>query len=297
MDDNPRSETPVYEAAGGDAPHASAPNPPPSGAAYMRGERHPVAGSIPRSTSRYLNSPLFVHAFAQRSLRRYGDDVNTTYDTPDMTRGIADVVDLEEAQGAIDLEKARNPAFRSWLERRHISHYSAQALAHHPAGTLGHAIRSFMTSSGLNINFLNEGAPPKTDVEYIRRRAGGAHDIQHIVTGFGPDPAGEQALGMMNVTCNAQGFNPVLARFISMPITFISSAGFTRACLNYPAGLPTILDAMELGIRAGKAIRTPLVLVDWEPYLDWRLDDIAADLGFERGPGKAWEATNETCLG
>jgi ubiquinone biosynthesis protein COQ4 len=273
------------------------PAPQPSGDAYMRGERHPVGGSIPHSTSKYLNSPLFVHAFTQRALRRYGHDVATTYDVPDMQRGIVDVVDLEEAERAITLEKRINPAFKAWVDRRHATHYDAADLRRYAPGTLGHAIHGFMVDSGLNINFMNEGPPPQTDLEYIRKRAGGSHDIQHIVTGFGPDPAGEQALAMMNVTGNARAFNPALARFISMPILFVSAATYARTCFNYPEGLPTILDATELGIRAGNAIRTPLILVDWEAYLDWSLDDIAADLGFERGPGAAWEITNETCLG
>ena len=88
---------------------------------YMRGDSQPIAGSVPLSTSRYLNSPLFVHAFAQRSLRRYGHDVPTTYDVPDMLRGIADVTDRAEVQQAIDGEKVANPAFRDWIEARRVS--------------------------------------------------------------------------------------------------------------------------------------------------------------------------------
>ena len=41
----------------------------------------------------------------------------------------------------------------------------------------------------------------------------------------------------------------------------------------------------------------PLMMVEWERYLDWQLDDVRADLGFEPGPGQVWEVTNETCLG
>jgi ubiquinone biosynthesis protein COQ4 len=264
---------------------------------YMRGDSEPVAGSVPMSTSRYLNSPLFVHAFAQRSLRRYGHDVPTTYDVPDMLRGIADVTDRDEVQQAIDEEKAANPAFRAWIEARKVSRYYMDDLRDCAPGTLGHAILAFMTRSGLDINFLNEEREIVDDVDYLRMRSGGGHDIQHIVSGFGPDPAGEHALGMMNVTGNALAFNPVLARFASMPMFFITSAGYSRIYLNYPGGLPTILEATELGIRAGRSIRMPLLMVEWESYLDWQLDDVRADLGFEPGPGDGWEVSNETCLG
>jgi ubiquinone biosynthesis protein COQ4 len=266
-------------------------------ASYMQGEAQPVAGSVPLSTSRYLNSPLFKHAFAQRALRRYGHDVPTTYDVPDMLRGIADVTDRDEVQQAIDDEKAINPSFREWIEARRVSRYHAETLRDCQPGSLGAAIHDFIVRSGLDINFLNEDREPVDDVDYLRMRSGGGHDVQHIVSGFGPDPAGEHALGMMNVTCNAHAFNPVLARYASMPILFITSAGYPRIGLNYPQGLPLILEATELGIRAGRSIRMPLLMVEWETYLDWRLEDIRADLGFEPGPGDAWEISNETCLG
>lgn len=264
---------------------------------YMRGDREPVAGSVPVSTSKYLNSPLFVHAFAQRSLRRYGHDVATTYDVPDMARGIADVADHAEAQAAIDLEKSTNPAFKAWIEERRMTTYDPAQIAGAAEGTLGAALYDFMVRSGLDIDFLNGETPPADEVEYVRARSAASHDIQHIVTGFDPDPAGEQALTMMNVACNAAAFNPALAQFISMPQIFVSAAAYSRTCLNYHAGLPMILEAMELGIRAGKAIKRPLVMVEWEKYLDWRLEAIAEDLGFVRGPGPAWHVSNETCLG
>lgn len=229
-----------------------------------------------------------MHAFAQRSLRRYGHDVPTTYDVPDMLRGIADVTDRDEVQQAIDEEKAVNPAFRAWIEARRVSRYYMDDLCDAAPGTLGHAIAAFMTRSGLDINFLNEDREIVDDVDYLRMRSGGGHDIQHIVSGFGPDPAGEHALGMMNVTCNSLAFNPALARYASMPMFFITSAGYSRIYLNYPGGLPTILEATELGVRAGRSIRMPLLMVEWESYLDWQLDDVRADLGFEPGPGNAW---------
>ena len=51
---------------------------------YMRGDKAPAATSVPVTTSRYLDSPLFVAAFSQQALRRFGDDVAVTYDIPNM---------------------------------------------------------------------------------------------------------------------------------------------------------------------------------------------------------------------
>lgn len=266
-------------------------------AAYMRAGAQPVAGSIPWSTSPYLNSPLFKHAFAQRSLRRYGHDVPTTYDSTDMSRGLRDVIDLEEAQRAVDHEKTINPAFKAWVERRRLTQYSPEMLEPYRPGTLGATMRTFMVDSGLNLNFANTDSAPATDLEYMRERIGRHHDMEHMVTGFSPTPAGEHALSFMNVTCNTMAFHPELARYLSMPNIFVSAASWSRHCLNYPAGMREILEATELGIRAGKAIKRPLHMVDWEDYLDWPVEEIAADLGFARGPGAAWDITNETCLG
>jgi hypothetical protein len=41
----------------------------------------------------------------------------------------------------------------------------------------------------------------------------------------------------------------------------------------------------------------PLFLVEWEEYLDWQLEDIAAHLGFVRGPAQGWDWTNEATTG
>jgi hypothetical protein len=37
--------------------------------------------------------------------------------------------------------------------------------------------------------------------------------------------------------------------------------------------------------------------VEWEEYLDWQLDDIAAHLGFARGPAQGWDWTTEATTG
>lgn len=265
--------------------------------AYMRGDKVPHAGSIPMSTSRFLNSPLFVHAFTRMALRRYGDDVALTYDIPDMSRGLADVADYATAVIGLEKEKARNPAFRDFLLRRPSTSYSADLLAPYASGTLGAAIRAFIVDTGYDIEFVHKDAQPKHDLEYLIKRFGQSHDIQHIVTGFGPNGAGEQALAIMNVACNARHLNAEIAQFLSMPNIFVTSASYARNAFNYPESTSLILEAMQLGIAAGNAIRMPLVMVEWENYLDWQLDDIAADLGFVRGPGTAWDEPSETTRG
>jgi ubiquinone biosynthesis protein Coq4 len=266
-------------------------------ASYMRGGAKPVAGSVPMSTSRYLNSPLFVHAFSTMALRRTGPDLPPTYDIPTMSRALADVADHQETLAAIEEEKSRNPAFAAFLQKRPMTSYDPAQMTHHAPGTLGAEIRTFIEKTGYDLEFVNKGVSPRNDLEYLFKRFGDCHDIHHIVTGFGPNASGEHALAVMNVSCNARHFNPRLARALSMPNIFVSAASYTRIALHYHEGMPLHLDAMAQGIRAGLDIRIPLAIVEWENYLDWPVEEVAKDLGFARGPGDAWEITNTLCRG
>jgi hypothetical protein len=57
------------------------------------------------------------------------------------------------------------------------------------------------------------------------------------------------------------------------------------------------LNSPASGIAVGLALEKPLFLVEWEQYLDWQLDDIAAHLGFARGPAQGWDWTIEATTG
>lgn len=269
----------------------------PEETAYMRGDQKPAAGSVPMSTSPYLNSPLFVHAFSRMALRRLGHDVATTYDIPDMSRGLADVADYESAMEGLAIEKKNNPVLADFLERRPRYEYRAAELQDHAPGTLGAAIREFIDRTGYDLTFVNKGADDENELKYLVKRFGDCHDVQHIATGFFPNLAGEQALAIMNVTCNAKHFNTKLAHFLSQPNMFVSSASYARNAFNYPEATSVILEAMGSGIAAGRAVNKPLILVEWENYLDWQVPDVAADLGFQMGPGHAWDYSNECCRG
>ena len=269
----------------------------PAEIAYMRQGIEPAAGSVPMSTSRFLNSPLFAHAYTQMSLRRLGNDVPTTYDIPDMSRGLDDVTDYADWALQVAIEKAENPVFAEWLDRRQMARFNPQEMGHYADGTLGATIRDFMLKSGYDIEFMNKGTVPANDLQYLMKRSSECHDIQHMVTGFGPNIAGEHALIMMNVTGNARFFRPELAAYISRSPYFLASANLMRSGLHYSAGMPRLLEATEAGIAAGRGLRKPLHIVNWEDYLDWQLDDIAADLGFTRGPGDLWGDADQTLLG
>lgn len=264
---------------------------------YMQGDAQPVTSSVLISNSKYLNSPLYRDGWAQSSLRRIGHDLSRTYHVPLMSKAIADVVDYPAVSQLLQAEKEKNPEFAAWLDERRLTSYNPAELQDYAAGTLGAAIHDFLNQPGFDMEFTFKEVKPSNDLEYLTKRYGNNHDIEHLVTGFGPNPAGEEALALCSVMVVSRFFTPELAQFITQYQVFVSACGYKRNALHYPAVMPTFLEAMELGIAAGRTMRKPLFMVQWEDYLDWQLEDIAADLGFTRGPGEAWDWTTEGATG
>jgi ubiquinone biosynthesis protein Coq4 len=266
-------------------------------ARYMQGSAEPATSSVLTSNSKYLNSPYYRDYYAQHALRRNGCDLPATYTIPLMVRALGEVTDMREVARELEAEKARLPDFAAWLADRRYTSYDPKAMGGHAPGTLGAAIRDFLQASGLDMEFIHKGEAPRSDLEYLAKRRVALHDIEHMVTGFGPNSAGEQALAILNVTAAANYFSPGFAQFVNAPNVWVSSAGYKRNSLHYPALMPTYLEAMQLGIAAGRALKRPLFLEPWEDYLDLTLEAIAGRLGLARGPGDAWDWTNEAARG
>jgi ubiquinone biosynthesis protein COQ4 len=264
---------------------------------YMQGDREPVTSSVLISSSKYLNNPYYRDAFMQQALRRVGHDLPPTYMVPLMIKAISETGDMAETMRALALEKAKNAEFAAWLDARQLTRYRAEDLQGYAEGTLGAEIRAFLQIPGMEMEFVDKGAEPRNDLEYLLKRRGLSHDIEHMVTGFGPNTAGEQALALANISVNSRYFSPTLAHFLSHGNIFVSAGGYMRTATHYHNVLPTYLDAMQKGIAAGLVLKKPLFMTVWEDYLDWQLEDIAADLGIARGPGDEWTWTTEAAMG
>jgi ubiquinone biosynthesis protein COQ4 len=265
-------------------------------AQYMRGVgREPAKPSVLVSNSKFLSDPYYRDTWAQFSLRRVGNDVAETYLIPNMSKALAAVTDVAEFIQLIEAEKVKYPLFGEWLAAKRLKIYKPDELEGHADGTLGAEIRTFLLESGMDIDFIMKNEAPKSDFDYLLKRRGASHDIEHMVTGFGPVHAGEVALGFANVTSTARFFTPELAHYLSSATMFTSTAGLYRDSLHYPATLPTMLEAVRMGIQAGESVNKPLFMVDWEDYLDWPLAEIAAHLNIKRGPATAWDWTKDAC--
>ena len=263
---------------------------------YMQGAVEPATSSVLISNSKYLNNPYYRDAFSQFALRRHGHDLPNTYVIPMMTKALNEVTDYAEFARLVAEERAKNPAFAAWLDRRQLSDFRPDALRSYAEGTLGATIRSFVEDSGYDIEFLKP-RPVQSDFDYILRRRSPLHDIEHMVTGFGTNSAGEQALAICNTVSGAAYFTPALAQMLGHATLFVSAAGYMRTALHYPALLPAYTEAMRQGIVMGQALTRPLFMEPWEEYLDWTVEEIAAHLGIERGPDHAWDWTSEAGSG
>jgi ubiquinone biosynthesis protein COQ4 len=268
----------------------------PEGQRYFQGNKLPATSSVLISNSKYLNDPYFREGFATQSLRRHGPDLPATYMVPVMYRAIEEVTNFPRMAELLALEKKKFPAFGEWLDRRHFWQVPRDDLAKYPEGTLGAEIYTFMGLDGVDMQLGRGALSAENDLEYFMKGRH-VHDIEHMITGFGPNTAGENALAMVNVVATSRFLTPELANFASMPFLWITSTGYARTALHYHHALPVYLDAMQQGIAAGLALKQPLFMYRWEDYLDWPLENIAAELGFTRGPDKEWDWTTEATTG
>jgi ubiquinone biosynthesis protein COQ4 len=263
---------------------------------YFQGDKLPATSSALISNSKYLNDPYFREAFVTQALRRHGPDLPATYMVPIATRAMSEVTDYKRLAELVALEKKKFPAFGEWMDRRYFWNVQRDDLAKYPKGTLGAEIYTFMGLEGVDMQLGRGALSAESDLEYFLKGRH-VHDVEHMISGFGPNTAGENALAMANVVATARFLTPELANLASMPFVWITSTGYARTALHYHHALPVYLDAMQQGIAAGLALRQPLFMFHWEDYLDWPLDTIAADLGFTRGPDKEWDWTTEAATG
>jgi ubiquinone biosynthesis protein Coq4 len=208
-------------------------------------------------------------------LRASGPDVLATTLVPAANEAFEAVQDRRAVARWIREDAERLPEFKAWLEARYSGNITYDQAAACAPGTLGHEIKLFL-DKGFQLYFGRIG-PAETDWEYIRKRRGQLHDIEHIVTGFpGTAIAGEIALFLVNITAIHNYFQRPLAKEIGLFFSYLLSTWTMRVTLHYPEVMPAICDGMEKGSIVGKRLKRPLFLERWEDYLDWPLTELRA---------------------
>ena len=133
-----------------------------------------------------------------------------------------------------------------------------------PENTLGHQYAQFMKKHGFSPDFYEvEKSPPDDHVGYLLIRVAQMHDMWHIVTGFGPEFNGEQALQAFGL---AQNYSPA-------SIVFMAGDLVLSAFANNPKELCVKMAHMALGFKMGKRADL-LVAQKWENLLEKDLGEV-----------------------
>lgn len=248
--------------------------------AYMEGAARPLDefGSVFMTNSKWLNSAKMRDVYAQEGLRRAGHDVPPTYMVHQAAQTISELTDEAEVIRMIEAEKREKPLFAAWLDTRSLSDFTLDELKGYAPDTLGGVVHDYLSRTGFDLNHSKRGLVPTTDYTFLQKQRVVAHDIEHIVTGLGPNPVGEQALIALNLKTYFDYFSPQLAADLTRMSAFLLSTGVMKANLHYPGVMAAFLEGVALGAEIGAGMKHPLLLADWRAYLDWTIADIRADL-------------------
>ena len=266
-------------------------------AEYLQGDVAPVAGSILTSNSRFLNNPRFRDVYAQMGLKRDAGDLPGAYLIPEINRAIAEETDMARLHTLLEAEKRRLPEFAAWLDARFVSDWKSVDLSGCADGTLGAALRGFITESGMDVDFMFRDAP-RDDFTYLLKRRVQNHDIEHILTGLDTSPVGEIALIVANTVSCFKYFEPEFAGQLSVQPLFLASTSLMRVNCHYPTVVPAMLEGFALGHAVGNMQKQPFFMIRWEDWIDTPIAKIRAEFGFEAGPPPGhWDWVHEAAKG
>jgi ubiquinone biosynthesis protein Coq4 len=268
--------------------------------AYMEGPARALEqfGSVLMTSSRFLNSARMRDVYAQEGLRKDGRDVPATYMVHQAARAIGELTDDDEIERLIAVERGKNPEFAAWLDKRSLCDFTLDDLKDYAPDTLGGIVYNYLYTNGFDLNHSKRGLVPTTDYTFLAKQKVVSHDIEHIVSGLGPNLIGEHALIACNLKCNYDYFSPELACELTRMSGFLMSTGVMKINLHSPSLMSEYLKAVTIGVNMANGMKRPLLINDWRAYLDWTLPQIREELNIigAQPPG-TWEWTNEASRG
>ncbi|OZA67584.1 MAG: hypothetical protein B7X78_04005 [Sphingomonadales bacterium 39-62-4] len=265
--------------------------------AYFNGaiQKIETESSVLVSSSKYLNHAGLRTLIAQEMLRRNGPDLPNTAYIPEVAQALHDLEDMHRIIELFEMEKARLPLFKRWLERRSLSNFTLAETKDCAPGTLGAAIYNFMANSGYQLDLFFQEIQVVNDFTYYLRQTALSHDIEHMVSGFGPNHGGEVALLSANMHAKSLYFHPELSNFFSRIAFYLKAKTVMKDGLFYPDAMVVNLEAEFLGAQQGRNWKYPLMLVDWREYVDVQIDDIRRELNITPVIDNRWDLTNRLC--
>lgn len=252
--------------------------------------------SVLISSSRYLNNSELRTLIAQEMLRRNGPDLPNTAYIPEVAQLLMSLEDFGRIMALFEEEKARLPKFREWCDNRALSDFKKDEVKECAPGTLGAALYNWMTTSGYELDLFYREIQVVNDLTFYLRQAALNHDIEHMVTGFGPNHGGEVALLNANLHSRSRYFHPELSNFFNRIQFYLKAKTIMKDGLHYPEAMAVNLDAEYHGAVQGRNWRYPIMLADWRKMINWQMADIREELGISPVPPEGlWEDTNRLC--
>lgn len=267
---------------------------------YFNGANRKIEtdSSVMVSSSPYLNHPTLRTLVAQEMLRKNGTDLQSTAFIPQVSACYHEIEDTPAVDALFARERANNPEFAAWLDRRHLSDFKLDEVKDCTPGTLGGIIKDFLSSSGYQLDYFFQGMEIKTDYDYYKKERVFTHDIEHMVTGFETDFVSEIALIYANYKSFFRYFSNELAAELTRFYGYLLSKSQMRTSLFYPKVIPEMLEGARLGVEMGRGWKLPLLMVPWRERLDWTLEQIREEYNIIGSPPSGhWGWTTEAVRG
>src|SRR6202000_2059371 len=123
-----------------------------------------------------------------------------------------------------------------------------------------------LSPPGFDLNHSKRGLVPTDDYSFLQKQRVVSHDIEHIISGLGPNPVGEQALIALNLKTYYDYFTPELAGELPRMSGFLLSTAVMRPNLHSREVMTASLEGVARGAEIGAAMKHPLLLADWRAY-------------------------------
>ncbi len=266
--------------------------------AYFNGgiKKIETASSTLVSSSKYLNHAELRGLISQEMLRRNGPDMPNTAYIPEVAQILMMMEDFSEIMALFEAEKARLPLFCEWLDKRQLADFKKDDVKHCAPGTLGAALYDFMVNSGYELDIFYREIQVVNDLTFYLRQTALTHDIEHMVTGFGPNHGGEVALLTANMHAKVRYFVPGLAAFFNRIAIYLKAKTIMKDGLHYPEAMALNLEAEYRGAEQGRNWTYPIMLAPWRDWIDRPMSEIRAELGITPVPADGlWADTNRLC--
>ena len=266
--------------------------------AYFNGGIRQVEteSSVLISSSKCLNNAELRNLIAQEMLRRNGPDLPNTAFIPEVAQILMMSEDFGRVMQLFEEEKARLPRFKDWCDKKALADFKKDEVKDCAPGTLGAALYDFMANSGYELDVFYREIQVVNDLTFYLRQTALTHDIQHIVSGYGPNHGGEVALLNANMHSMARYFHPELFGFFNRIQSYLKAKTIMKDGLHYPEAMVLNLEAEYQGAVQGRNWKYPMLLADWRAMTDWQIADIREELGVTPVPPEGlWEDTNRLC--